>query len=141
METLSLFFKRSLPNFFEALPIPDRFVGFADLTAGEWIELLVFAGGVGVVSYSVYHLAASKLSLKCCQLHCNRSCAMNPSIKKDVAKVVDIVEIEDITKEKVSYCRCWRSKKFPLCDGSHNAYNEETGDNTGPIVLKHKQKN
>lgn len=34
---------------------------------------------------------------------------MNPNIKKDVNKVVDTVDIEDIT-EKAAFCRCWRSK-------------------------------
>mmetsp|Transcript_7976 Transcript_7976/g.14164 ORF Transcript_7976/g.14164 Transcript_7976/m.14164 type:complete len:92 (-) Transcript_7976:175-450(-) len=37
--------------------------------------------------------------------------------------------------DKASYCRCWASKKFPLCDGSHNAHNKEAGDNIGPIVV------
>jgi len=35
---------------------------------------------------------------------------INPGIKKDVAKVVDTVDIEDIT-DKAAFCRCWRSKK------------------------------
>lgn len=35
----------------------------------------------------------------------------NPDIKKDNPKVVDLVEIEDLDKDKVSYCRCWRSSK------------------------------
>ena len=34
---------------------------------------------------------------------------MNLSVKKDVNKVVDTVDIEDIT-EKAVFCRCWRSK-------------------------------
>lgn len=32
--------------------------------------------------------------------------------------------------------RCWRSKTFPLCDGSHVKFNTESGDNTGPLVFK-----
>ena len=36
---------------------------------------------------------------------------------------------------KVALCRCWRSKKFPYCDGSHRQLNEETGDQVGPIVI------
>ncbi|KAK4537257.1 hypothetical protein CDCA_CDCA11G3282 [Cyanidium caldarium] len=35
-----------------------------------------------------------------------------------------------------SACRCWHSKQFPQCDGSHNAYNKATGDHVGPLVLK-----
>jgi hypothetical protein len=30
--------------------------------------------------------------------------------------------------------------QFPLCDGAHNAHNEETGDNLGPLVIKRKTK-
>lgn len=59
---------------------------------------------------------------------------VNPDIKKDVAKVVDTVNIEDLG-DKTAYCRCWRSKKFPYCDGAHGKYNRDHGDNTGPIVI------
>ncbi|CAF5091933.1 unnamed protein product, partial [Rotaria magnacalcarata] len=71
---------------------------------------------------------------------------INKAIKKDVDKVVDKYDIEEVTgqcdaasNKTVSYCRCWKSKKFPLCDGSHNAWNKETGDNVGPLVLTKKQ--
>lgn len=37
--------------------------------------------------------------------------------------------------ERVAYCRCWKSKKFPLCDGSHREHNAETGDDLGPLVI------
>ncbi|XP_077867907.1 CDGSH iron-sulfur domain-containing protein 2 homolog A-like [Saccoglossus kowalevskii] len=63
---------------------------------------------------------------------------VNRRIQKDVPKVVNMVDIEDIG-EKVSYCRCWKSKKFPYCDGSHNKHNEDCQDNVGPIVLKRKE--
>ncbi|GMT19191.1 hypothetical protein PFISCL1PPCAC_10488, partial [Pristionchus fissidentatus] len=52
--------------------------------------------------------------------------------------VVNTVDIEDIT-EKKAYCRCWKSSKFPLCDGSHNAHNKETGDNLGPLIIDRKK--
>ena len=32
--------------------------------------------------------------------------------------------------------RCWKSKKFPYCDGSHAKHNAETGDNVGPLIVK-----
>ena len=35
---------------------------------------------------------------------------VNPNVKKDCPKVVDMIDIEDI-KEKAPFCRCWRSKK------------------------------
>jgi CDGSH-type Zn-finger protein len=46
------------------------------------------------------------------------------------AKVVDEVAAAENRK---GYCRCWRSAKFPLCDGAHNKHNERTGDNIGPL--------
>ncbi|GAB5036161.1 cdgsh iron-sulfur domain-containing protein 1 [Nannochloropsis oceanica] len=68
---------------------------------------------------------------------------VNPSIKKDQPKVVDaftVKDIEDMMKKDkngvVAMCRCWRSKTFPLCDGSHTEHNKRCGDNVGPVVLK-----
>jgi CDGSH-type Zn-finger protein len=65
---------------------------------------------------------------------------VNPSIDKTnpkVGHVCTLQDIEDIVVEKgkVSYCRCWRSEKFPYCDGSHNKYNAECKDNTGPLTI------
>ena len=34
---------------------------------------------------------------------------VNPKIKKDSNKVVDVVDIENIA-EKAVFCRCWRSE-------------------------------
>jgi CDGSH iron-sulfur domain-containing protein 2 len=42
--------------------------------------------------------------------------AINPDIKKDEPKVVDEVVASDMAKPMTAYCRCWRSKTFPLCN-------------------------
>lgn len=34
---------------------------------------------------------------------------MNHKIKKDLEKVVDTIDVEDIT-EKAVFCRCWKSE-------------------------------
>mmetsp|Transcript_20589 Transcript_20589/g.29796 ORF Transcript_20589/g.29796 Transcript_20589/m.29796 type:complete len:170 (+) Transcript_20589:80-589(+) len=37
--------------------------------------------------------------------------------------------------QKCFYCRCWKSKRFPYCDGAHVKHNEEHADNVGPIIV------
>ncbi|XP_060935399.1 CDGSH iron-sulfur domain-containing protein 1 [Limanda limanda] len=69
-----------------------------------------------------------------------RSCKkvqVNTCISKDSPKVVHSFDMEDIGSKAV-YCRCWKSKKFPFCDGAHTKHNEETGDNVGPLIIKKK---
>mmetsp|Transcript_18644 Transcript_18644/g.27889 ORF Transcript_18644/g.27889 Transcript_18644/m.27889 type:complete len:92 (-) Transcript_18644:140-415(-) len=62
---------------------------------------------------------------------------INKKIDLSKPKVVEMVKMADLKeKDKVVYCRCWKSKSFPLCDGAHNAHNKKTGDNVGPIVIK-----
>ncbi|KAJ4831867.1 hypothetical protein Tsubulata_041873 [Turnera subulata] len=65
--------------------------------------------------------------------------SINPAIRKDEEKVVDSVEVAELSKPLTPYCRCWRSGTFPLCDGSHVKHNKATGDNVGPLLVK-KQK-
>lgn len=66
---------------------------------------------------------------------------VNEKIKLECEKVVDTVKCPDIeTMEackngKVVMCRCWKSEKFPYCDGAHNKHNQETGDNVGPLII------
>lgn len=62
---------------------------------------------------------------------------INKSFDKKCEKVVHTFDIEDIGTKKC-FCRCWKSSKFPYCDGSHNKHNEETGDNVGPLLIKQK---
>ncbi|XP_061092045.1 CDGSH iron-sulfur domain-containing protein 1 [Conger conger] len=59
---------------------------------------------------------------------------INKTIDKDVSKVVHNFNVEDLGS-KVAFCRCWKSKKFPYCDGSHGLHNRMTGDNVGPLII------
>ncbi|KAL6734067.1 hypothetical protein Aduo_004648 [Ancylostoma duodenale] len=63
---------------------------------------------------------------------------MNTKVKVAKDLVVDMVDMEDIG-EKKGFCRCWKSEKFPYCDGAHVKHNKETGDNVGPLVVKGKR--
>ncbi|CAM9629466.1 unnamed protein product [Phaeothamnion confervicola] len=60
--------------------------------------------------------------------------------EKKVVDMMTTTEIEELPQCKdggsVAFCRCWRSKKFPYCDGAHNKYNQEYSDNVGPLVIE-----
>ena len=49
---------------------------------------------------------------------------------------MELSEVFKGDKKMIAFCRCWKSSKFPLCDGAHKKHNQETGDNIGPIVVK-----
>ena len=40
-------------------------------------------------------------------------------------------QVTVVQGESISLCRCWRSQKFPLCDGSHN----DVDDGKGPAII------
>jgi CDGSH-type Zn-finger protein len=68
---------------------------------------------------------------------------INFLIKKNEKKVTDVVDIEDLMNQlqpgkKISFCRCWRSKEWPYCDGLHKEHNECTGDNVGALNIVRK---
>ncbi|KAL0281356.1 UNVERIFIED_CONTAM: hypothetical protein PYX00_002366 [Menopon gallinae] len=130
METISSLFKKTIPHYFENLPIPDTFGGWFKLGFKDWLSLVPLGaaiGGIGFLSYRAFYPRVGSSSL------------INPNLHKDVAKYVDVLDIEDL-KDKNAFCRCWRSSKFPYCDGSHNKFNEITGDNVGPVVIERKKK-
>eukprot|EP00438_Fugacium_kawagutii_P006630 Skav235729 [mRNA] locus=scaffold1686:2400:8752:- [translate_table: standard] len=66
---------------------------------------------------------------------------VNPGIDKASAKVATVKSMKDIEETcknnggKAVFCRCWRSSKFPYCDGAHASFNKECGDNIGPLVI------
>ncbi|XP_032744600.1 CDGSH iron-sulfur domain-containing protein 1 [Rattus rattus] len=96
----------------------------------EWIAAVTFAAGTAALGYLAYKKFYAKES---------RTKAMvNLQIQKDNPKVVHAFDMEDLG-DKAVYCRCWRSKKFPFCDGAHIKHNEETGDNVGPLIIKKKE--
>ncbi|PAA68274.1 hypothetical protein BOX15_Mlig030320g1, partial [Macrostomum lignano] len=92
----------------------------------------------GFVVYSVYTTCQLKLDQYRKASKPNsvgKGTLVNISWRKDVSKVADTISADEIG-EKVAMCRCWRSKKFPYCDGSHNQHNATTGDNVGPLLVK-----
>lgn len=129
IESMSSLVKETIPNYLSNLPIPDSFTGWFKLGFKDWLSLIPPTAalvGVGYVSY----LAFCPVSQRCRQ-QCNKS------VRKNEAKVVDMVDVEDIA-EKAAFCRCWRTKNWPYCDGSHAKHNELTGDNVGPLIVKKK---
>lgn len=120
--------KETVPNYLAGLPIPDSIGGWFKLGVKDWLSLIPPTAAVAGFTYVTY-LAF------CPHGRPKPSGIINPGIQKDVKKVVDTVDIEDIT-EKAVFCRCWRSKNWPYCDGAHGAHNRATGDNVGPIVVK-----
>lgn len=129
MEVVNRLLTESLSDYLYNLPVPKSLFGFARLSVTEWASLVPFVGAVSLIVYMSVQTFKPKPP--------PQKSPVNLKIQKETPKVVNMVDIEDLG-EKVTYCRCWRSKKFPLCDGSHNKHNEETGDNVGPLVLKRK---
>ncbi|XP_048210821.1 CDGSH iron-sulfur domain-containing protein 1-like [Perognathus longimembris pacificus] len=96
----------------------------------EWIAAVTIAAGTAALGYLAY---------KRFYVKDHRSKTMvNLHIQKDNPKIVHAFDMEDLG-DKAVYCRCWRSKKFPFCDGTHTKHNEETGDNVGPLIIKKKE--
>lgn len=69
------------------------------ISVRDWLALVpptVVIGGISYYSYQTIKKA-------------QENGKVNPCIRKDIPKVVDFIDIEDIT-EKASLCRCWRTK-------------------------------
>ncbi|XP_055385161.1 CDGSH iron-sulfur domain-containing protein 2 homolog [Condylostylus longicornis] len=123
--------KETLPNYLSNLPIPDSFGGWFKLSITDWLQLIPPTAVVAGIGYMSYLAFCPKARPQCKPGTCNQK------IKKSVDKVVDMVDIEDIS-EKAAFCRCWKTKNWPYCDGSHTEHNKNTGDNVGPLVVKRK---
>ncbi|XP_039272884.1 CDGSH iron-sulfur domain-containing protein 2 homolog B-like [Styela clava] len=122
-----------IPAYLEGVPIPRTLSGFLDLSVKDWFHLVFFSGAVGAIGYYATKPYIDEYKKR--KSGANDDSVVNLSIQKGSPKVVDVVDIESLG-EKAAYCRCWRSKKFPYCDGSHNQHNIDTGDNVGPLCMK-----
>jgi len=142
MEAVSNLVKQTLPAYLQGLPIPNTIMGWFSISIRDWVRLVPFGVTVGGLSYLTIQglanapvigpLLKEKLSnIPGFSPHTQ----VNKCIKKECAKVVDTIDMEDIG-DKVVLCRCWQSKKFPYCDGSHTKHNLVTGDNVGPLIVK-----
>ncbi|BFF91852.1 CDGSH iron-sulfur domain-containing protein 2 homolog [Drosophila madeirensis] len=130
MEPISHLVKSTLPNYLSNLPIPDSIGGWFKLSFTDWLALIpptVVVAGLGYTSYLAFFSDA-----RCSD---KKSGLCNSLIRKNEAKVVTMVDVEDIA-DKAAFCRCWKTKNWPYCDGSHAEHNKVTGDNVGPIVVK-----
>ncbi|XP_026472642.1 CDGSH iron-sulfur domain-containing protein 2 homolog [Ctenocephalides felis] len=128
MNCLSHLVKVTLPNYLSGLPIPDTFGGWFSLGIKDWISLVpptAVCAGIGYMAYRAF----------CPHGRPHVTVHINKTINKDNPKVVDTIAIEDIA-EKAVLCRCWKTKNWPYCDGSHGVHNKETGDNVGPVIVK-----
>ncbi|XP_032825010.1 CDGSH iron-sulfur domain-containing protein 2 [Petromyzon marinus] len=131
MDSIARLVKTQLPAYLKSLPVPSSLAGYARLTVGEWVRLLPFLSILALLGYlAIRPLLPRKVKVK--------DSVINLKIQKETSKVVNEINIEDFVDAKKAYCRCWRSKTFPACDGSHNRHNEETGDNVGPLIIKRK---
>merc|ERR1712062_46574 len=119
----------AIPNYLKSVPIPYNLADLRDMTLMEMAHATLFLGATGYSAYAVYQ----KCTVKPVAPRCNNS------IQLEDEKVVHSYDIEDMADKEV-YRRCWKSKSFPYCDGSHNAHNKKTGDNTGPLIIKKKSK-
>ncbi|KZC14996.1 PREDICTED: CDGSH iron-sulfur domain-containing protein 2 homolog [Dufourea novaeangliae] len=131
MEPIAHLVKTSIPNYLAGLPVPESIGGWFRLGVRDWIALIpptALLAGIGYMSYKAF----------CPLARGPPSGRVNHSVKLDVNKVVDFVDIEDIT-EKAVFCRCWRSKNWPYCDGAHGPHNQEQCDNVGPLVVTKKK--
>lgn len=132
LESVARIVKVQLPAYLKRLPVPESITGFARLTVSEWLRLLPFLGVLALLGYLAVRPFLQKKKQQ-------KDSLINLKIQKENPKVVNEINIEDLCLAKAAYCRCWRSKTFPACDGSHNKHNELTGDNVGPLILKKKE--
>eukprot|EP01134_Creolimax_fragrantissima_P000369 CFRG0369T1 len=133
-----------LPRYLKNCPIPSTAKGWFDLTSEQWVvlmPLISFGLAMTVIIISSLFDGSGKWKDEAIRLQKELRATegqVNHLISLDKAKVVNTETIED-TEQKVM-CRCWKSKKFPYCDGTHTKHNEQTGDNVGPLIVKGSKK-
>jgi len=95
-------------------------------------------------------LARKQLSASCDQ-STTKGFSMDAGIIKSLScdclrKIEIMKDIEDLSINEnkkngfsnISLCTCQQSKKYPLCDKTHEKFNKETNSNLKPLVIKMK---
>ncbi|KAJ8335836.1 hypothetical protein SKAU_G00391780 [Synaphobranchus kaupii] len=127
LESIARIIKIQLPAYLKKLPLPETIRGFVRLT--EWLQLLPLLGILALLGYITIRPFLPKKKQQ-------KDSLINLKIQNENPEVVNEIDIEDLKSTNVCYCRCWRSKTFPVCDESHEKHNKLTGDNVGPLILK-----
>ncbi|XP_065843303.1 CDGSH iron-sulfur domain-containing protein 2 homolog B-like [Oscarella lobularis] len=146
MESVRNLFHVSLPNYLKSIPIPKDFGGFSELSFNELLRLFAFVVFIALIIFALIRLFfggggggnGNDVTAKTRSSDDKQAGWINASIDKDKNKVATSKDIEELG-EKAVFCRCWKSKKFPYCDGSHNKHNQSTGDNVGPLIVKNEK--
>jgi CDGSH-type Zn-finger protein len=127
------FLHSTVPSYLTKLPVPKDWAAFLKMKGDAWLKLAPFLITVILVLFVQVRGLVALFERK------PKLGQVNHTVDKSVAKVVHFDSLASVgeTKDaKKVFCRCWKSKKFPLCDGSHVAHNRETGDNVGPLIVK-----
>eukprot|EP01059_Diplonema_ambulator_P023423 TRINITY_DN3890_c1_g1_i1.p1 TRINITY_DN3890_c1_g1~~TRINITY_DN3890_c1_g1_i1.p1 ORF type:complete len:156 (+),score=61.35 TRINITY_DN3890_c1_g1_i1:49-468(+) len=125
--------KETIPAYLQALPLSKNTEELAKMNPDE----MIFLGTVFVASIiflvGMWSMLPGSGGAK-------NTGKVNHRVKLNEPKGVDTIPVPEqmakANKEgKLVMCRCWKSKNFPYCDGSHNDHNKATGDNVGPLIL------
>ena len=135
IETIWYFFKVQLPDYLESLPLPSSVAESYTLTYNQWLQLVPFISFFIYIAFSPFINFLINTQLRKRHQHPR----INRNQQQSEIKVVNTFDIENLGN-KTLFCRCWCSKTFPYCDGSHDAHNKETGDNVGPLTITYTHK-
>lgn len=126
LDLLAHLVKEVLPCRLRSIPLPESASSFNYFTLGEWIQFLGFVSACGTIVYALkVHSSSSGVANV-------RDKIGEPFVFNNKNNlVIDIRDLEYGTK----FCRCLRSKKFPFCDGTHNALNNGSGKLIYPLKV------
>ncbi|CAG9764377.1 unnamed protein product [Ceutorhynchus assimilis] len=131
MQPIAHLVKVTIPDYLGNLPIPDSIGGWFRLSFKDWLALIpptAVAAGLGYTFYKAFCPKAREGGPR----------RVNHVVQLSNPKVVDAIDVEDIA-DQAAFCRCWKSKNWPYCDGTHATHNKQHGDNVGPVIVKKKK--
>lgn len=133
MDVLNVLITKTLPTYLASVPIPIDGAALEALSGDEVNRLAVFSFASATLSALVL---VGLLSM--CRKTTTKVNTTQDQAADKIVHTCSVQDVEDLGRNVV-YCRCWKSSKFPLCDGSHNKHNTLTGDNVGPLIISPSQ--